>query len=225
MNYRLGLVSLFMVMSFLWGGQAMGAPGDPLWEQTFNYQTQYDVTQPVTCAASSSTLIVCGSAIKQTNPPGTSTTQISIGFIRAYDVATGTPKWQGVPLNLASTPDAYNNNSFGTITISGNIAMIQGTAVSFTYNTTGPPWQTIILNKTILRAYNLTTGQLLWENVKDGHCLEMKGGNTYTTSNLVFMIGFDKFFGTDPPANGWVRAYQIPTASAQGLSLLLDYSQ
>ena len=130
------------------------------------------------------------------------------------------PKWPGIPLQtLASTAGAYNYNVFTSITLSGNVAMVHGYALSYTQNSQGPPWQTLNLSKTILRAYNMNTGQLIWENIKDGYGF-MYGANSVIANNKVFVIGGDNAMGV-PPANGWVRAYQIPSAGVQGMSLLL----
>jgi hypothetical protein len=221
MKYQRFVVCSFLVVSLLCGGQAWGAAGDPLWEQTFNYLPNYDITSPYALAASSSTLIVCGRALKYSSDPS----QVSLGFIRAYDVVTGNPKWQGTPLTIASTEGAYNVNYFDSIIVNGNIAMVQGGAVSYTQNTEGPPWQTLHLSKTILRAYNIDTGQLIWENIKDGVAYYMQGANTLTTDKRVFMSGGENPLNL-PPSSGWVRAYQIPGTALQApLSLLLDKIQ
>lgn len=210
MNYRRGVVYLILAASlFICGGQAWGALGDPLWEKTINY-TGYDTTMPYALAATSNTLIVCGTASIQ------STFTNSIGFIRAYDIVTGNIKWQGTSLTLASTQDANNHNTFLTIRTNGNIAMVLGTAMS---ESDGYPG-TIYLNKTILRAYVADTGQLLWENIKDGNAV-YPGPIMLTTNNLVFITGTDTPYGL-PPSIAWVRAYQVPNTGLQSPLLLLD---
>jgi hypothetical protein len=226
MKYQRFVVCSFVVVSLLCGGQAWGAAGDPLWEQTFNYLPNYDTTSPNALAASSSTLIVCGGAYKETVAPETgSYSRFSLGFIRAYDVVTGNLKWQGTPLTLANTEGAINVNYFGNIIVNGNIAMVQGGAYSYTQNTEGPPWQTLHLSKTVLRAYNIDNGQLIWENIKDGNGIFMQGANPVTTNNRVFIAGGDNPIGL-APSSGWVRAYQIPGTALQApLYLLLDKNQ
>jgi outer membrane protein assembly factor BamB len=220
MNYRRALACSFLIVSLLWSGLVWGENGAPIWEQTFDYLPNYDVVNISCLAASSSTLVVCGSASKTTSNSGQAV--VSLGFIRAYDVVTGKPKWQGTQLTLASTQGAINQNNFGNIIVNGNIAMVQGVAYSFTINSQ-EPWQTLILSKTILRAYNINTGQLLWENIKDGFSDVMQGTNTFTMSNLVFIGGSDKpAISAFTPNSAWVRAYQVPGTNLQGLSLLLD---
>jgi hypothetical protein len=223
MNYQRVAVCSFLVVSLLCGGQAWGAAGDPLWEQSFNYLPDYDRTYPTALAAYSSTLIVCGQADKETRDPETYIySRVSLGFIRAYDVVTGNLKWQGTPLTLASTPGAINENYFTNIIVKGNIAMVQGGAYSYTQQTGGP--NTLNLCKTVLRAYYIDNGQLIWENIKDGNGY-MQGANTFTSDKRVFMSGVDNPLGL-APSSGWVRAYQIPgTALPAPLSLLLDKNQ
>jgi hypothetical protein len=205
--------TFFLVLTLLGAGQAWGAPGDPLWEQTFNYQSQYDITIPNAVAATSSIVIVTGEASTTTHQPAE--TEISLGFIRAYDAATGAFKWEGTPLTLASTPDAVNDNYLGDIMISGNIAMVTGMALSQSYSTSPP---TVYLAKTIVRAYNISTGELLWENVKDGYGY-LLGSHNFAANNRVFTTGTDKTAIT-PSCSTWVRAYQIPSATLSPLLLL-----
>lgn len=217
MNYRRNLVCLLMVVSLLGVGQVWGAAGDPLWEQTINYLPDYDNTYADACAATASTLIVCGDASKTTTltePPYTSST-ISRGFIRAYDAATGALKWQGAPLTLAATSGAFNINRFDKITLSGNIAMIQG----LSYNDQG----NYAISKTIVRAYNADTGQLLWENVEDGFWEQPGTEQSFTAANRLYMIGADAPWMSHPHFfSAWVRAYQIPSTGPQALGLLLQ---
>lgn len=221
MNYHRVLVNSLLAVSLLWGGHLWAAAGDPLWEQTFDYLPDYDQTQIFCLAASSGILLVSGSALKQTiniEPPIQSV--VSLGFIRAYDLVTGKLKWQGTPLTLASTQGAVNQNSFANIIVNGNIAMVQGVANSATYNSQEPR-QILNLCKSILRAYNINSGQLLWENIQDGVGYNMMGSNIITLSNRVFTAGNDKPAGF-LPRSAWVRAHEVPGTYIQALSLLLD---
>ena len=210
MNYQRVIVYSFLAVSLLWGGQVWGATGDPLWTDTFNYLPNYDNTQPVIFGASSSTLIVCGTASKQQSG---SAYRYSIGFIRAYDIGTGSSLWQGTPLTLASTNNATNFNQFHTIIFDGNIAMVQG--IAWTMNSLG----TMTLAKTIIRAYNARSGQLIWENISDG-VANSNGSNALTSSNLFISIGTDTL--NTPPINGLVEVRRIPITGIQGLPLLLN---
>jgi hypothetical protein len=213
MNYRRGLVCLFLVIGLLGGGQAWGAAGDPLWQQTFNYLPNYDSFYQMALGASANTVIVCGEVGKNMAGNGYN----SLGYIRAYDVASGAPKWQGAPLTLASTAGAYNDNCFDSIIINGNIAMVEGWAYSYT-NDPGTGNTTVNLDKAIMWAYNADTGQLIWENITDnaGSYSYLYGANAITVTNKVFT------FGCDNTGNAILRAYQIPSTYLQSPLLLLD---
>jgi outer membrane protein assembly factor BamB len=212
----LAVLLLALVAGISWGTIAWGAPGDPLWETTFNYLPNYNQIEVSAMAATSNTLIVCGDAFNQQL---TGELDInSLGFIRAYDVASGNLKWQGVPLILAATntPGAQdsNFNRFDQIILKGNIAMVCGSAFSYTFNGVNTVTN---LRKTVVRAYNADTGQLLWENVRDGN--HFTGGAALTT-----LPGSDRAFTAgqlDDAGNGFVRAYQIPGGSPPSLPLLL----
>lgn len=208
MNRRLAAFAImFLAASLLWGGVAWGAQGDLLWERTFNYQTQ--LLDIYAIASTSSTVIVCGSAATQ----GFAN---SGGFIRAYDIASGNLRWEGIPLTMAATTGATNFNVFGNIMLNGNIALVMGYATSSTY---ANGQQTYNMDKNVLRAYNADTGQLLWEDIRNGSASHMAGSNSpaTTANNRVFVSGCNLLTG-----DGFVRAYQISNAPLTSLPLLLE---
>jgi len=73
-----------------------------------------------------------------------------VGFIKAYDVASGNIKWEKT-LTLGAS-----SNGFGTVVINGDIALVRGAYSSISGN---PPIPTV--SKSFIRAYQVDTGELL----------------------------------------------------------------
>ena len=200
-------VGLLLVMA--WGlfvpGSAWGAAGDLSWEKQFTFLPQYDNIMINGLALASTAYIVSGTA---THSDGTSGT---VGFIKAYDVATGDIKWEKT-LTLGAT-----GNGFGNIAINGDIALVRGS-----YSSGTPPNFTLF--KAFIHAYNADSGKLLWEVLLDS---EVTPPNSVPQTPSLIM-GNNRAFSIFTPytSNGYhdtisVRAYQLRNVALQTM-LLLD---
>jgi hypothetical protein len=204
-------VSLLLVMACGWlvPIPVWGAAGDPLWEKQFTFLPQYDTITINSTALSASRYILSGNA---RNADGTGG---SLGFIKAFDVASGDIKWEPT-LTLGDS-----NNVFGNIVINGDIALVRG---SYATNSGSPPVFTVF--KSFIRAYLADTGQQVWEVLRNfevtSSSLPGGGNSTQTANNRVFT-----FFvpvspsGTANYGTFYVRAYQVRNAALQTM-LLLD---
>ena len=138
-----------------------------------------------------------------------------MGFIKAFDVATGDIKWEPT-LTLGAS-----SNGFGSIVINGDIALVRG---SYSSCSGSPPVPTLL--KSFIRAYLVDTGALLWEVLRDFEITPTPTGpgiaTTLTANNRVFT-----FFapvntsGTINYGTFFVRAYQVRNVLVQSM-LLLD---
>jgi hypothetical protein len=96
----------------------------PLWTQTFNFLPDRDTIVIGALAASSTTIIVCGTAYKSTIDTG------DIGFIKAFDQAPpGNLKWE------KTLTAGLNRNSFNSLVVVGNTVLAEGYSSSYTYDT------------------------------------------------------------------------------------------
>ncbi len=217
---RLWCLFFALVGSLLWGGAVWGAaPGSLLWETNFNFLPQYDTILSNAMAVSSTTLIVCGSA-QQFDISNNST--VSLGFIKAFDTATGQLQWEGTPLTMASTPNSTNDNEFISVTVIGNTAVVQGYAASYTFNPNPPYGDIFTLNKTIVRAYNATTGQLLWEVLTDSYPQTQGSSSVALANNRFFLAETQNNPIAGTTGNCVVQAYQVTNANLGALPLLLE---
>jgi hypothetical protein len=200
-------VSFCLVMA--WGllvpGLALGAQGDLLWEKQFTFLPQYNTITINYTALSSTTYILTGNA-KNADATGG-----MLGFIKAFDVATGDIKWEKT-LTLGA-----NSNSFGGVAINGDIAIVRGG-----YATGVPP--TVLRN--LIRAYQVDTGELLWEVVRDFESSATPNSVglpiTLTANNRVFtFFTIVKADGTTDFSTIFARAYQVRNVFVQSM-LLLD---
>ncbi len=190
--------------------RAATAPGDMVWPQaqiiTF---TGCDTILIGAVAASNNALIVCGTAFKQAIDTG------DIGFIKAFDQATGNVKWQ------QTLTTGTNRNSFNSLALIGNTVVVEG--YSSTYTLVNNDY-IYTLNQTALWAYNADTGDLLWGPVnKTAAPTNLGPNNIITANNKVFVVRKEQgynFYGTT--GNCIVEAYQVGAASLAPLSLLLQ---
>lgn len=196
---------LIIVWGLLVPGAVWGAAGDLLWGKQFTFLPQFDTININSTALSSMSYIISGYA---RNNDGTG---VSLGFIKAYDVATGNIKWEKT-LTLGDVA-----NSFDSIAINGDIALVRGIYRS------GSPTPTLL--KSFIRAYNANTGQLLWEVLRDFESSPTIAPVTYSTltaNNKVFaffaaadtsgILNYGTFF---------VRAYQVRNITT-AIMLLLE---
>jgi len=201
-----------MVMA--WGllvpGPVWGVPGEQLWQKQFTFLPQYDTITINSTALSARSYIVSGFAKNADFTGG------QVGFIKAYDVATGEIKWEKT-LTLGAS-----SNAFGSIAINGDIAMVRGSYGTIV--STGPPPVYSII-KNLIIAYHVDTGDLLWEVQRDFESTPTLIGpgtiTTQTANNRVFtffagvntsgVVNYGTFF---------VRAYQVRNVVLQSLMLL-----
>lgn len=202
-------VSLCLVMA--WGlfvpGSVWGAAGDQLWETPFTFLPQYDTITINYTALSATTYILTGNARNSDGTGG------MLGFIKAFDVATGEIKWDKT-LTLGA-----NSNNFGGVAINGDIALVRGG-----YATGLPPTPTVL--KSFIRAYHADSGQLLWEVLRDFEASSTPNSVglpiTLTANNRVFtFFNTIKADGTADFSTIFVRAYQVRNVYVQSM-LLLD---
>jgi glucose dehydrogenase len=179
------------------------------WEKQFTFLPDYNTTTISYTALATTSYIITGNARNLDGTGG------SIGFIKAYDVATGNIKWEKT-LTLGA-----NVNGFGSIVINGDLALVRGNSLSISGS---PPVATLV--KGFIRAYQVDTGVLVWEVVRDFEATAVPGPiglpTTQTGNNRVFT-----FFMTINPDGTpnydtvIVRAYQVRNVYVQS-ALLLD---
>ncbi len=198
--------------------RAATAPGDMVWEQTFKF-TGYDTIVIGAVAASTTTLIVCGTAYNLASDTG------DIGFIKAFDQATGTPKWQLDPPLSTGT----NRNSFNSLAVVGNMVVVEGYSSSYTKDPNIPyPTPNLIytLNQSSLWAYIADTGALFWGPVAKDPAAPTNLGptNMVAANNKVFVVRNEKGYhdSSGTTGNCIVEAYQVGAASLAPMSLLLQ---
>lgn len=189
---------LILLAGLILTGPAWGSLGDPLWETEFDYRTAYDPTFINSMAVSSTSLIVCGSA----NPASGTGTQL--GYIKAFDINTGTPKWEKI-LTLGA-----NGNGFGGLIVNGDVVVVSGNA-----NTVTPTMPiTYTLSKKLLQAYNADTGYLLWEDINDFENFRYQSTGPAPESKVVsnnrVFTAVQKFDTSGNWVGTWIlRAYQL----------------
>ncbi len=203
---------------FLWGAQ------DYLWNQTFNFHgfdttgVTYDTIVIGAVAASTSTLIVCGTSFDS------SIDTKDIGFIKAFDQATGNPKWDKTLTD--ATGGGNNRNSFGSLAVVGNTVLVE--AYSSSYTTVNNAY-VYTLNQTSLWAFDAVTGALLWGPInKDAAAITNGPVTMVTANNKVFVVRQQNPHRVTPygsPTNTGdfiIQAYQIGATTAPMTSLLLQ---
>lgn len=205
----LGLV-VVMLAGVLLASSAWGAAGDPLWEQSFDFLADgYNQILVWAMVASPTTLYLAGQARHYDNSQG------AIGFLKAFDAATGTPKWD----KILTTGASYNN--LYALTLDGNLLLVRGAAT--TYSTSYPPVYS--LYKTYLRCYQAESGQQLWEVTTDFNSNPINGFNgplqLLVANNLVYNLFAPVNTASVPDGTCLVRAYQERNVVVQN-SLLLE---
>jgi hypothetical protein len=197
---------LLLICGWLVTGPAWGAQGDLLWEKQFTFLPTYDTITINSTALSATRYILSGIARNASGPGAT-------GFIKAFDVVTGDIKWEDT-LTLGAT-----NNSFGSIVVNGDIALVRGA-----YSTGSGSPLTFTLFKSFIRGYLADTGQQLWEVLLDFEMTPnvISPGMTITTANNR-VFAFYTPVNTSGVANNstfFVRAYQVRNAALQTMLLL-----
>jgi hypothetical protein len=195
----------FLIVS----GPVWGAPGDQLWETPFTFLSTYDTISVTSTALSATTFIISGNARNASGTGG------QIGFIKAFDIASGAVKWEKT-LTVGAT-----GNSFGLIAINGDIAIIRGSSISASET---PP--TLSLSKAFIRFYQADTGQQLGEVVRDFESTPLPtplGPTPLLTANnraFTFFAAQDSS-GVAISSTLYVRAYEVRTTATAPM-LLLD---
>jgi outer membrane protein assembly factor BamB len=213
---RIFSISLICWAIFSEPGLGWAAPGDILWQQNFHFHGQkYDQIKPYEIAASPSTVLVCGAAMK------TDGTGYTLGFIKAFDAATGTLKWDSILVA------GVQQNEINGIIIDGNTAYVQSYSESYTDdNSTIPPTRKYTLNQSWLTAYNLDTGNILWNREQDNFISVGGGLKPVLVRNRIFQVGTEAD-GKGSSGNCMVRCIQANlnggTVAAVN-NLLLDSS-
>jgi outer membrane protein assembly factor BamB len=186
---------------------AWGGAGDKLWETEFNLPIYSNLTITA-LSASQTSVIICGYA------SGAASTPMQIGFVKAFDVTTGSLKWEH-DLMLGS-----QTNSYTAISTDGGIALVMGTAYGMNNNTPNP------LSKAIIRACDADTGQFLWETQKDIYQMAapMATSSTYpfmaTSNNRTYLAVIAPKVGM-PGMAGNCIVYAFQTKNVFTTNLLL----
>jgi hypothetical protein len=199
-------LSLLLVVS--WGlfipGSAWGAAGDLLWGKQFSFLPQYDTITINYTALSATSYIITGNARNSDGTGGV------VGFIKAFDVATGNIKWD------KTLTTGANNNNFGGVVINNDVVMVRGG-----YVTGVPP----TVFKNFIRAYQADSGNLLWEVERNFEASATPNSVgmpiTLTANNRVFtFLSTVKTDGTPDYSTIFVRAYQVRNVVDQSILLL-----
>lgn len=189
---------------------------DYLWTQSFNFSSSNCDTIVIgAVAASTTTIIVCGTAYNSTLDTG------DIGFIKAFDVAApGNLKWEKILTD--STGGGLNRNSFNSLAVVGNLVLVEGYSSTYTQDTSG--FYIYTLNQSSLQALNADSGAQIWGPInQNASPLNLGPSNLVTANNKVFVVRQEK--GIYDPAgmgNCIVQAYEVGTSIAGPTSLLMD---
>jgi len=181
-----------VILSLLVGANsAWGVGGDLVWEKDIHYLPTYPVLDREELAVSSSVCIIAGVAKKDDTEPYPPNN--AMGFIKAYDTASGTPKWERTFLL-----DNLHQLWVYKILINGNIAYI------YTYNYSQ--------RKYTLGAYDAITGNPLWEKVMDFQIA------TQVHPYPVMTVAGNRVIGY---YDGVLRAYQAQNLNSPATASLL----
>jgi glucose dehydrogenase len=138
----------------LFTGSAWGAipVKEPLWQTPFDFLSpdQYNSIVIYGMGVSPTLLIVCGSAKN-------SSTGLEMGFIKAFDVSTGVITWT----DTLPAGD-FKQNAFTSLAMAGDVVTVRGGRRN--YSGSPPPYTEY---KDIIRAYNVSNGEILWEASSD----------------------------------------------------------
>ncbi len=204
--------TLLMALLLLWivvvPNSTWGAGGDLLWEKTITFSPTYPYISSSSLAVSSTLCIVYGSVQTQFMPP-----MVLIGYIKAYDMATGNLKWE----RTLTLGNYYNG--FGKIIIDGNIAYITGSSSSTSGTPPTPYWQQYTLG-----AYDANTGQTLWENISADSIGNL---NMYVPAPLVNNRIITSGYNNSDSSNGYIslKVYQARDVTPPAINGLLLFDK
>jgi len=207
---RVMVIVAIVAGSLLLAGPLWSAT-DPLWTKTFNFQLNNCAIVVGGVAASTTALIVCGTAYNAAIDTG------DIGFIKAFDLVTGDLKWQD------TLTAGANRNGFYSLAVVGNTVLVD--AYSSSYD---PASFIYTLNQSTLRAYNAdatggSTISPIWVVPQNAAPLNFGPTNLVTANNRVFVVRQEN--GVSDPAgsgNCIVQAYQVGAPIVAPTSLLLE---
>ena len=200
----LAIAGMLLVASSVWGSS-----GDSLWKIDFTIPNYPSITITA-MSVSQTSIIICGTASGGMTPQ-------QIGFVKAFDVATGGLRWDH-ELMLGS-----QSNSYTAITVEGGIALVLGTAYGG-WIPDPPPGHTF--SKSIVRACYADTGLFLWENQQDIYQMAPMPIASFppfmaTANNRTFLAGVIST-GAALPGTCVVQAFQLKSAQGAATMLLLD---
>lgn len=201
---------LALAWVLLFTGSAWGTAKEPLWQTPFDFLTpdQYSSIVIYGMGVSPTMLIVCGGAAN-------TSTKFEMGFIKAFDISTGIIKWE----DTLPAGD-FKQNAFTSLAMAGDIVTVRGGRRNYTGS---PPPYTAYIN--ILRAYNVSDGQMLWEASTDWE----KAPTDYILGPVDVLVSNNRVFSILDEVDSYgvrtgictVRAYQIKNIGTQTY-LLLD---
>jgi hypothetical protein len=200
-------LSLLIVSGLFFSGAVRGEVGEQLWETPLTFPG-YDTITVNYAALSATRVILSGNAKNASGAGG------QIGFVKAFDVATGAVKWDKT-LAVGAT-----GNGCGFIVINGDIALVRGSA----FTSSGNP-ATFSLFKNFIWAYNADNGQQLGEVVRDFESTvtpSPPGGVPLLSANNRAFTYFTPVDSNGVPNVGtiYVRAYLIRNALTASMLLL-----
>jgi hypothetical protein len=184
-----------------------GAAADPLWEKSISFLPDYDIIQVGGVVVSSTTCLIHGLVLHSAN-----STQ-SMAFIKAFDMTTGALKWTHT-LSLGLT-----SNQFQISKITNNIVYIKSYSGSWTGSL---PNYIVTLNKTTVGAYEINTGNALWETTKDNfYGLDQFIPSVPQIDNKIILVGTEKIPGLGFSSSCVVSCYQTNGVTAPAVNSLL----
>ena len=201
---RVFLIFSAIAAVLLLTGSAWAAAGGLIWQKQITFP-EYDTIRVNAMAVSATAFLISGVASHSTGGG-------SIGFLKAYDVATGALKWSKT-LSLGTY-----GNGIGGLIVDGDLVLVRGSASSSTTMPPSPPDFTMFKN--YIWAYNADTGKLVWQGVKNfevgpppppnGNINAPGSTGTIVANDRVFFSSFviDTTGKTDF-SKCTVRAYQV----------------
>jgi hypothetical protein len=199
MKRKLSLLALVGALLLL-ANPAWGAPGALLWEQTITFNPDTTTAEVNSMVVSSTRFIITG----RIKPISQALTTGPVGFIKAFDVATGTPRWD------KTLTEGYSNS---IVIMALDRDLLIAKEISFTSHS---------LDRTTLKCYIADTGQQLWAVPMDYVQSPVGGVFSIVASNRVYSV----VIPVDPVGNQTgtivVRTYQERDLPAQTLLLLLE---
>lgn len=184
---RLLIAVVIIGITFL-ATSAWGAAGDQLWEVQLTVPTDFTSFRLTGLAVSSTAVIVCGYNYTVTDFSVSNPQLVSkaMGFVKAFDVATGRLKWEDY-----STFELSSSFCYG-IYLSGNTAIARWNALDLSTELYG--YIPNMDGKYVFRAYNVDSGKILWDNYKPMHSNVLPTTSSLPSSSVQPVVSGNRIF-------------------------------